>query len=389
MEAINRMNAANGDLLQGLPVLLPFPEGQIMAAKLLGAAIQTRQYGRAYLFAGRSGIGKAMAAHWFAAQVLWQCRRPESRLGREGFIKQIESGAYPDLIKIEPGSGAGEGTGEGASTAAQIRLEQVLELRRRLQQAAIGERWMVVINRAECLNASSGNALLKLLEDQPNCTFTLVSSSPEQMLPTICSRAQKVPFVPLSDQQCRRIAAQYCPGLDRVPWLIQFAGGSPGEVIRTYQSLVSLSTEVRSALAQFRADMMPHSVLDALHKAELVGALPADVQRRLLLLLQFYLWNHMVAASLRQDAIALIEQTIGLIDHRVNARAAWELLLGQFALKHLSWSIDLPVPIEQEPAEADPVKEAPDSGVEDTPLSVLPSTDGREEKAEMAQIELF
>jgi len=58
----------------------------------------------------------------------------------------------------------------------------------------------MVIWLPEKMNADAANKLLKILEEPPDDTiFVLVSNAPDQLLPTILSRVQQIPFYELSD----------------------------------------------------------------------------------------------------------------------------------------------------------------------------------------------
>ncbi len=66
-----------------------------------------------------------------------------------------------------------------------------------MAQTAFAGGWKAgVVVSAECLNATSGNAFLKTLEEPPPQTiFLLLTDSPERLLPTIVSRCQRIDLV--------------------------------------------------------------------------------------------------------------------------------------------------------------------------------------------------
>ena len=60
----------------------------------------------------------------------------------------------------------------------------------------------MIIWLPEKMNTEAANKLLKVLEEPPDQTiFVLVSNSPDQLLPTILSRVQQIPFYALSDSE--------------------------------------------------------------------------------------------------------------------------------------------------------------------------------------------
>jgi DNA polymerase-3 subunit delta' len=87
---------------------------------------------------------------------------------------------------------------EGETTSRQIRIDQVRELQEFL---AIGTHRgglrVIVVRPAEAMNVATANALLKSLEEPPSkSVFLLVSSAPDQLLPTVRSRCQRLAVAP-------------------------------------------------------------------------------------------------------------------------------------------------------------------------------------------------
>ena len=340
-----------------LPTLLPFPVGQPLTHSLLSAALTQNRLASAYLFTGTAGVGKAMAARWLAAQILWQSRRSDACATQQAFLSQVQAGSYPDLLWVEPTylvNGTPKPMSEVALTqaaalTAQIRMEQATTLKQTLQQAAVGSRWVVVIEALDRLTNEAGNALLKLLEDRANCTFILTTACPERVMTTIHSRAQTVPFVPLLKVDCQAVIEQNCPGLLNYPELLDYGAGAPGQAIAAYQMLCELPIELRAQVSQFDPSSPAEGVIRGLRLAKALSSLAMPIQRTLLQYLQ-----HCLAQddTTRQAALTLFDQTLTLLDHRVQAQAAWELLLCQCAMQGLSWGIELPTE-EPQAGEAD------------------------------------
>ncbi len=89
--------------------------------------------------------------------------------------------------------------GEGAS--GEIKIEKIREVRRASQETALaGVGRAVIIKDAHRLNASSANALLKILEEPPNgLLFVLTAKSTADILPTVRSRCAVYTLAPVSD----------------------------------------------------------------------------------------------------------------------------------------------------------------------------------------------
>lgn len=61
---------------------------------------------------------------------------------------------------------------------------------------------IMIIWQPEKMNTEAANKLLKILEEPPDQTvFILVSSAPDQLLPTIISRVQQIPFYKLGEKE--------------------------------------------------------------------------------------------------------------------------------------------------------------------------------------------
>ena len=69
-----------------------------------------------------------------------------------------------------------------------------------------GDKRVIIIDSADDLNKSSGNALLKLLEEPPkNTFFLLISHQPSLLLPTLKSRCHKLSFSNLNQTDLRTV----------------------------------------------------------------------------------------------------------------------------------------------------------------------------------------
>jgi DNA polymerase-3 subunit delta' len=97
---------------------------------------------------------------------------------------------------------------------ATITVDEVRRLKAFLGRTAADDAWrVVVVDRAEELNPSAANALLKSLEEPPARTvFLLVSSAPGRLLVTIRSRVRALGLAPLADDALRRAVTQAFAG---------------------------------------------------------------------------------------------------------------------------------------------------------------------------------
>lgn len=182
----------------------------------------------ALLFAGPEGCGKLPAALALAQSLL--CRNPnpdgEPCGGCRG-CKMVMQWAHPDMHFVFPIVKA-----ESSATSALFlpqwrkRLQEspyfslqdwfdglnmenkqalipvaeaealVTELSRASSQGGFR---VIVIWQADLMNEPMSNKILKILEEPPSKTvFILISEHPERLLPTICSRTQRIDFPPLA-----------------------------------------------------------------------------------------------------------------------------------------------------------------------------------------------
>ena len=93
-------------------------------------------------------------------------------------VKERENFLAPDIMVL-----SGKDSGE-------IKVEKVRELLHWLYLTPIGDRKLAIIKDCQYLNASSGNVLLKSLEEPPKSVTFLLFSGNNSVLPTIYSRCR-------------------------------------------------------------------------------------------------------------------------------------------------------------------------------------------------------
>jgi DNA polymerase III subunit delta' len=178
---------------------------------VLTEAFASGRMHHAWLLAGPAGIGKATLAYRFAAYAF---ATPEERdpFGAvlaipedTAALRQVRALSHPGLLVIrrpwEP---------KTKRFVATIPVDEVRRLRAFLGRTAEAGAWRVVIvDRADELNLSSANALLKSLEEPPPHTiFLLITSEPGRLLPTIRSRCRRLDLAPLGAGALRHAATR-------------------------------------------------------------------------------------------------------------------------------------------------------------------------------------
>ena len=191
------------------------PWHQQVAEKWLG---NRERFAHAWLIHGLTGIGKKEFALAAAASLL--CEEPVNGMacGKCLACGWVNSGNHPDLKRIRPetlaleegaeqeadeAGGAPESSISAEATSSskrapskEIRAEQIRGLEPWFNNATHRGGWRVaLIYPAESLNAISGNALLKVLEEPPpNTVFLLVADAPDRLLATLLSRCRRLPL---------------------------------------------------------------------------------------------------------------------------------------------------------------------------------------------------
>lgn len=161
---------------------------------ILKRAQESGRLAHAYLFEGPEGIGKRLVALALARSLFCVNR---NGCGECPACRKVDHQNHPDLHILE-------------ADGNTIKIEQIRMLQKDLSFRPMeGDRKICVIEAAEKMNASSGNALLKTLEEPSgNALLILLTSSPEAVLPTIRSRCQRLPFSRLPTATIRRALAE-------------------------------------------------------------------------------------------------------------------------------------------------------------------------------------
>jgi DNA polymerase-3 subunit delta' len=167
--------------------------GQDRALLLLQKAVAESRLSHAYLFYGRSGVGKRFTAVQFI-KTLYCPVSPLDACDTCTACRKIATGNHPDVIFVTPDD-------------TSIKIEQIRAIQRRLSYKPYeNQRTTVLIESCELLSPPAANALLKTLEEpQTNALLLLLTSKKEALPLTIVSRCQLVPFRPLSPLHLRTI----------------------------------------------------------------------------------------------------------------------------------------------------------------------------------------
>ena len=168
--------------------------GHDKAKSLLREAVAKNKVGHAYLFRGPDGVGKKRAALTLAAYL--NCASPleDDACGHCASCRKYNSSNHPDLIHIAP---------EGAA----IKIGQIRQLKHQLAfpplEAAVR---VIILEDIHTMRREAANSLLKTLEEPaPNNLLILTADQAGDILPTIISRCQVIPFGPLDYEDMAQV----------------------------------------------------------------------------------------------------------------------------------------------------------------------------------------
>ena len=251
---------------------------QDRAVAVVRAALISGRLHHALLLTGPPGAGKRALALALAAALNCETA-PGEGCTTCATCTRIADGVHPDVITLQR---------EGAANVIPI------ETVRSQVVAAVGlpphearER-VFLIDEATSLLPVAANAVLKTLEEPPARTrFILMTVAPDQLLPTIRSRCQRVSLVPPTAGARRAQAGDEDPVAAIALELCAAIDGGPGAAIRLAQhagelkidaaavielAAVELHARARAAIGagdvgQARRDAEGASVLLAAHPA--------------------------------------------------------------------------------------------------------------------------
>lgn len=192
--------------------------------------VKTEKVGHAYLFCGKSGIGKKLVAIEFIKSIM--CMQNNDGLACGKCISCNTFFNNSDFKIIQPEKNI-------------IKVDQIREMAKEIYlKPTISKRKCFIIDDADLMNDSAQNALLKILEEPPTyATIILITSSKERLLGTIKSRVVAIEFSNLKENEIQKIL-----GEDYSKEIIQYAAGSVGRAMELADNnYINIAVEIVKA----------------------------------------------------------------------------------------------------------------------------------------------
>lgn len=221
--------------------------GHEAAEQALLEGFVSQRLHHAWLLTGPEGVGKATLAYRFARFLLTQTSTKIDEQVKDISIPaghrvfgQVAALAHPNLLLLRRPWLADKKRLASAITVAEAR-----RLRHFFGHTAGAGHWrVVIIDRADEMNAAAANALLKNLEEPPShCVFMLVCSAPGRLPVTIRSRCRTLGFSALGNDDLEaavlaayRAAECYPPDSATLQATLPLAQGSTGRALQLFES---------------------------------------------------------------------------------------------------------------------------------------------------------
>lgn len=298
--------------------------GQDQAKTVLDRVFNSGRLAHAYLFRGPDGVGKKRAALLSAARLNCAETAATGPCGDCPPCRKLRSGNHPDVVVVSAENGT-------------IKIDRIRELCRSLAYPPYeSEMRTVIIEDIHTMTPEAANSLLKTLEEPPpRNLLILTAESSRELLPTIVSRCQTIPFYGLAAETCARVIRQQCPdlGTEEAVLLAELAGGSPGTALLLQQKeLLGVYHKVRELLDADTTAEVGDMVTAPLETAAALAALKEDLPL-ILGLLRIGVRDQMLADERGTELhrlnrhLAAIEKAHRQLDRNCNRTLVCEVLL--------------------------------------------------------------
>ncbi len=240
--------------------------GHDKAKRMLNRSLIAGRIPHAYLFRGPEGVGKKLFAKGLAAALNCRDRQGAEACGLCSSCRKFRSLNHPDFLVISPEKGV-------------IKIDRIRQLGQELTYPPYeSEIRVVVLEDVHTMRREAANSLLKTLEEPPdNNLLILTAESSKEVLSTLVSRCQVVPFAGLSLADTTAILIAHGLAPDTAPLLARLSEGSPGRALLLQNTeMVALWHDVVRVLSDSSVDP-DRDVGVILRLAEAVAGLKDDL----------------------------------------------------------------------------------------------------------------
>lgn len=160
---------------------------QAEVIKILDNSLRKGRLVHSYIFEGRKGVGKQLAASYLAMLLL--CKSENKPCFECQDCLKVINRSHLNVYFIEPDGDV-------------IKKGQIEDLLYEYSMTSLeGGTRIYIINQADKMNTAAANSLLKFLEEPRGDDVTiLITEKPQALLDTIKSRSQMVSFKPINKQ---------------------------------------------------------------------------------------------------------------------------------------------------------------------------------------------
>jgi DNA polymerase III subunit delta' len=268
---------------------LVMPLGQGEAMQRWTAAARRAQLPHGFLIEGPRGVGKTTVVQWLTAAMLCPSELDhDTPCGLCRTCTRVANDSHPDVHVLDLAQDENERK-EWKKSFYVITVEQVRQAQQALQRLAVeGRARVLVVRAADHLDEEGQNALLKTLEEPGQRTFLLLEASiPEQLLPTVRSRVQRLRVLPLAEDVLQRELFRRLPTRgDRFAAAAAVAGGSLGKALLACTEQAVQLHDLVLAMLQNRDRLRPVATARAVLAGAEERRLELDVARTFLWLLR-------------------------------------------------------------------------------------------------------
>jgi len=200
--------------------------GQKEIVANLKNAIASQRIGHAYIFSGPKGIGKRSIAKIFASMLLCSSPQIDGCCGVCLQCTMLKEGSNPDYMELDT-----EGQSIGVEEIRRIQSDVIIK-------PMYSKRKVYLIADSEKMTVQAQNSLLKTLEEPPEYTVILLTTSNySALLETARSRAVRFNLKANTPEEVKKyLISNYGSQLEAVDFITAYSGGVIGTAIKLAES---------------------------------------------------------------------------------------------------------------------------------------------------------